>query len=111
MSGKTMTALIAGSAAFCLFAMGVLWSSGVKAQEATPNCAPRPEIVKNLHEKYKEKQIAFGLVSPTVVMELYASDSGTWTFLMVGTNGRACVAGYGEAFQHTDDPFKPGQGS
>ena len=33
------------------------------------------------------------------LMELYASDSGTWTLVITGVNGQSCIVAAGEGFE------------
>jgi len=61
-------------------------------------CAARSDMIKALGEKFHENQAARGLVSPSVVLEIFVSDQGTWTILATDTHGQSCVITAGEGW-------------
>jgi len=65
---------------------------------AAANCKPREDIVKVLSSKYKESRRAYGLSNQTQVLELYASDSGSWTAVVTTPDGKSCIVASGEAW-------------
>lgn len=103
MSGQTITRTIAGAAALCLFAIGVLWASGVKAQE--PKCGPRADMVKVLGDKYHEVPVAVGMVNDQLLMETFASDAGTWTIFMTNAEKISCLFLMGKDWQWNTKAF------
>lgn len=103
MSGQAITRTIAGAAALCLFAMGVLWASGVKAQE--PKCGPRADLVKMLGEKFHEVPVAIGMVDSHLIMEAFASDAGTWTIFMTNADKISCMISAGDDWQWNTKAF------
>lgn len=71
-------------------------------------CVPRTALVQNLAEKYGETRRAVGLVSPSAMMELFASDdTGTWTIAVTNGAGISCLVGSGRFFEATDEPLPP----
>lgn len=107
MSGVAVTRLLAGLAVLCLFAMGVLWSSGVKAQQKP--CAPRAEIIKTLWKDYQEFIHAAGTINDRALMEVFISHKGTWTIL-VTMNGRTCIEAAGDNWDALPDQPKLPEG-
>lgn len=107
MNAKYIAPLLGVLSVLCLVAM----AGFAKAQSPETNCGPREQLIGNLDKKYHEKRVAQGLISDELMMEIYASDVGTWTYIVVGASGRACIAGFGDNFEHDTSAFKPGQGS
>jgi hypothetical protein len=70
-------------------------ASGISAS-AQSQCGPRQELVKNLGEKYKESPVGRGLTQPGQVLELFASQSGSWTMVVTTPNGTSCLIASGE---------------
>ncbi|WEX09737.1 hypothetical protein [Chelativorans sp. AA-79] len=72
------------------------------AQQATSQssdvCAPRDDLVAQLDAQYREIQKAVGLLGEEAVMEIFASDQGTWTILTTDTSGTSCIVAAGEGW-------------
>lgn len=86
-------------------------------------CAPRARVIDQLEARFQERRRGLGLAglgarrdrgagdvdSPrdglaTAVVELWASEkTGTWTVLMTGPDGRACIIASGQDWQ-SDPP-------
>lgn len=71
-------------------------SPAAHAQAAA--CGPRDAIVEALDGKYAERRLGAGLQPGRGVIEVYASESGTWTLLLTLPNGASCVLAAGEAW-------------
>ncbi|HUF56989.1 MAG TPA: hypothetical protein VMM55_10570 [Thermohalobaculum sp.] len=68
--------------------------------EAEPvRCAARERIVEQLEQRYGETQRAFGLANDHRLVEVFASERGSWTILLTGPRGRTCLMAAGRAFQ------------
>jgi len=65
-------------------------------------CLPREDLASQLADRYREAPVAMGLVSQAIVMEVYRSESGTWTIVMNLTNGTSCMVASGEAFEEIE---------
>lgn len=63
---------------------------------AQSQCGPRQELVKNLGERFKEAPIGRGITQPGQVLEIFASQSGTWTMVVTTPNGTSCLIAAGE---------------
>ncbi|WP_163265349.1 hypothetical protein [Chelativorans alearense] len=81
---------------------GVVLFTG--AQQATSQgnvCAPRNELVSQLGFQFDENQKALGQVGAQVVMEVFASEKGSWTILTTDVNGQSCIVAAGEGWDDT----------
>lgn len=88
--------LLLGSAAAALLLATPIASNRADARAA--NCLDRDKVVSTLAKKYKETRRAFGLQSNMQVLELYASENGSWTAVVTTPDGTSCVVASGEAW-------------
>ena len=66
-------------------------------------CSERGKFIERLATRYHEAPVAMGLAANGSVVEVLASDSGTWTIIVTTPAGRSCVVASGEAWG--DVPF------
>lgn len=60
-------------------------------------CLPHADAVSKLKATYEEQKIGLGLGQRgSSVVELFVSDTGTWTVLVTKTNGMSCIAASGD---------------
>lgn len=81
---------------------GLLTFGGAAAQTAPQVdavCFRHEELQANLARDYQERQSAYGRVGDDAIMEIYASDTGTWTLVMTDTAGNSCVVAAGDGFE------------
>lgn len=91
--------LIAGSIALAIAA---------RPLRAEPrHCAPRPDVLAQLAERYGESRRSVGLAADGVVVESFASETGSWTIFYTRPDGISCVLASGVNFE-TVDPPAPG---
>lgn len=69
---------------------------GAQAQDMA--CAPRNELVGQLGQQFRENQKAVGTLGDKAIMELFVSQSGTWTILATDTAGTSCIIAAGKAW-------------
>lgn len=71
--------------------------ASAKAQVTIPGvaCSPRSVVVDKLGKKYSEKQIGVGIVGPEAILEMWASEKGTFTMLVTTKDGRTCILASG----------------
>src|SRR5690606_41629380 len=50
---------------------------------------------------FNERQKAVGLLGEQAVMEVFASEQGTWTILTTDTNGTSCIVAAGDGWDAT----------
>lgn len=73
------------------------------AQQAM-NCGPRDKMLADVKGKYKEKPDSAGLTSQGMLLEIWTSDSGTFTALMTTPQGISCVAAVGDGWVRKERP-------
>ncbi|WP_323034070.1 hypothetical protein [Paracoccus sp. (in: a-proteobacteria)] len=59
-------------------------------------CAPRERVLAFVIDERGETRLATGEAARGASVELYASDSGSWTLLLNLPDGRACLLANGE---------------
>lgn len=72
--------------------------SGVMAQ----NCAPRPDVVDMLTNRYGEVPLSRGLAQPGIVETWGNRETGTFTITVTLPNGMTCMVASGDAFEILD---------
>ena len=69
---------------------------------AEPACGHRPDVLKQLSERYKEAPVALGLASNGSLLEVFSSNGGaTWTIIVTSPNGTSCLVAAGQGWQPT----------
>lgn len=58
-------------------------------------CLPRDVLIERLTDRYEEARIGAGLVNENSVVELFASQTGTWTLIVTTTTGQSCAVASG----------------
>lgn len=71
---------------------------GNPAFTQTTNCGDRDQIVETLSRKYDEQQVFLGVTTGTSLVEVFASESGTWTALVSHPNGISCMVSSGTEY-------------
>ncbi len=65
-------------------------------------CLPHSDAVSKLKTTYEEQKIGLGLGQRgSSVVELFVSDTGTWTILVTRTNGMSCIAASGDNWSNS----------
>lgn len=67
-------------------------------------CGDRDAVLSELKQQFDERPLAVGQVDGNAVIEILASDSGSWTILATGTDGMSCIVSAGEGFESTARP-------
>jgi len=78
--------------------LGIFASVLASPASAQAQCGPREQVVKSLGERYKEAPSGMGVTQPGQVIELFTSDSGSWTMLLTTANGTSCLIAAGESW-------------
>ena len=86
-----------------LIATLALSATSVAAQTRT--CGERDKIVAELEWKYGEYLQSAGLRNGTTMVEVFASESGSWSILYTQPDGTSCFVATGEAWQN-QNPVK-----
>jgi len=75
----------------------VLAADQLAAQQG--NCAPRDVVLQRLAEGYGETRQAIGLGGNNAVVEVFASEAGSWTITVTLPNGVTCLIASGQAYE------------
>lgn len=62
-------------------------------------CGERVDIIDTLKTRYHEMPISMGLAGNGGVVEIFASNKGSWTIIVTRPTGVACVVSAGEAWE------------
>lgn len=66
---------------------------------AALRCGPRAEVLDMLGERYEETRRGIGVAGPTQVLEVFASEQGTWSVLVTDPQGRTCLVASGRSWE------------
>jgi hypothetical protein len=66
---------------------------------AQASCGPRDQLVKLLADQYKEDPVGIGLAQPGQVLEVFASQAGTWSMVMTMPDGKSCLIAAGNNWE------------
>lgn len=75
--------------------VGAVWSATVLPGWAASACALRADLTAHLEGKYRETQTGAGLQSGTRIVEIWASESGSWTIVVTDPRGVSCILASG----------------
>jgi hypothetical protein len=91
-------ARVAGPLCSALLAL----AAAATAQPATagPACGERTSLLAHLDAKFAEKPQIIGLSADGGVLEILASDNGSWTILITYPKRPTCVIATGQAFEN-----------
>ena len=62
-------------------------------------CVKHADVEKRLRDGYQEVRTAVGSSGENGLMEVYTSEKGTFTILLVRPNGLACILAVGENYE------------
>ena len=103
-----LTGIKAMGAAALLIAMSAIPA----AAAGSPQCAPRPEFLKQLSKQFHEEPVALGLTNTGAVIEVLTSDDGsTWTMMISRPNGSSCLIAAGEGWEQGKPVVKGERGA
>ena len=74
---------------------------------ATPQCDDHAAIVAGLARNYQETVRSMGLSGQGTMIEVFASDAGTWTIVQTAPMGTACLIASGGAFEAVKESLTP----
>lgn len=79
-----------------VLAAGIALPGNAQAQML---CGQRASIIDGLTKKYKEMPNAFGISGEKTLVELFTSESGSWTMLMTRPGGVTCIMAVGQSWE------------
>jgi hypothetical protein len=104
-----LTRIKLAGAAVVLIAMSAI---PVAAAPASPPCAPRPELLKQLAKQFHEEPAALGLTSNGSLIEVLTSDDGsTWTIMITQPKGPSCLVAAGASWEQLKRAAKGERGA
>ena len=83
-------------------ALGIMATMGLMAFPATAQeqvCGERAVIVKQLETNHGEVRRSGGLQDNMVLVEVFASDQGSWTILYTKPSGISCFMAVGKSWE------------
>jgi hypothetical protein len=90
----------------------VIAMSALPAAAGSPSCASRPELLKQLADKFHEQPAALGLTSNGSLIEVLTSDDGsTWTIMITQPKGPSCLVAAGASWEELKRAAKGERGA
>ncbi len=86
-----------------LFLSIIIWM-GLEARSHPIPCAGHADVLASLKRKFGEELKAAGVTRNKQLIELLVSAKGTWTFLLVTPDGKACLIESGDGWEKTQEP-------
>lgn len=81
-----------------LFLLILFWALPVQAERYP--CAKRAVYLAHLLENFGERPVGKGLMLPSfALLEVVASESGSWTLIVTTLNGMSCGVASGQGWQ------------
>jgi len=74
---------------------------------ASQNCAPPETAAANLWDRYGEAVQSRGLASTGHLVEIWVSETGSWSITLTAPGGMTCMVAAGEGY-HTMPMTAPG---
>ncbi len=71
---------------------------------AQPVCGSHQNISESLKKSYTEAPVSMGLTVGGGVIEVFASDEGTWTLVITQPNGMSCLIAAGQDWENLPKP-------
>lgn len=95
MTRKSTVSILCAAAAVAVLSVQPMPAA---AAQDTP-CAERNNVIDTLDTQYKESPRAIGLVSKEAVLEIFVSETGTWTVVVTDPAGVSCVLAAGQSWE------------
>ena len=80
--------------ALCVF----MWLPG-QAYGQGPQCGPRHALIDMLGNQYKEQPVSRGVTGSGALLEVWASDKGSWSILVTVPGGPTCLVSSGDGWR------------
>lgn len=88
--------------------IAALFSSAAAPAVAVVQCGPAEQVLTQLLEEYGEVPVGYGF-SDGFVTQVMVSKEGTWTAIVVGPDGQACIVAAGTDWTFVEMPW-PAEG-
>lgn len=90
----------ASNAAIIVSLCIITMAAHAQPAQAQPVCAPRDAIAEGLASGYGERVTAAGVDQRGNLIEVFSSDTGTWTIVLTIPGGPACLLSSGDGWQY-----------
>lgn len=84
-------------------AFGAMLLTAHMAPAQNTNCAARAAMIERLATTYNEKRQLVAMSGQNAMLELFASDQGSWTITVTQPSGLTCIVAAGQNFQYVVD--------
>jgi predicted methyltransferase len=82
------------------FATAILFLTSIAAEAGNVlQCSRRDDLIKVLNSKYSEELSGFGVSGQRNIVEVFVSESGSWTILLSNTIGISCIIAAGQSWE------------
>ena len=71
---------------------------------AQPVCGQHNSVSDNLKKSYSEAPVSMGLTTGGGIIEVFASDKGSWTMVITQPNGVSCLIAVGQDWETLPKP-------
>ena len=89
-------------AATFVVTIGLFLSAGTADAQIQRVCVLHDDVIAQLEDKFAEQNIGRGLVeNGRAIVELFVSETGSWTVIVTDTAGRSCIVASGESWMQT----------
>jgi hypothetical protein len=84
------------------FVILAVFTTSAFAQQT--RCAPRENLLDYLAGAFKERHVGSGITQQGALMEIMASEKGSWSIILSTPNGVSCLVAAGDDWQaHSPD--------
>jgi hypothetical protein len=74
---------------------------------AQQQCAPREAALALLADRFNESRVGMGVANGSMVVEVFASESGSWTITVTRPDAITCMIASGEMWETLNEPPPP----
>lgn len=92
-------ATVLGAAAIIIMVIVAILGTAGNAAQAQTSCDAHSTMVEKLEGNYQEVQAGLGLATNGALVQLYVSESGSWTMLLTNARGVACLIAAGHNWE------------
>jgi len=85
------------------FGLGVMILAAERTNAQSAPCGDHAAITQDLAATYGETLQSIGLAANNSVIEIFASEAGSWTIAVSTADGRTCLVAAGQAFSHVGE--------
>ena len=80
-----------------MLTISLLWAGNAFGQGIP--CGNRYSIIHKLENAYSEEPVSIGIIENGSLIEVFVSESGTFTILITSPKGRSCLVAVGNSWE------------